>query len=215
MSCFIEKGNKMNNQKNTIINNTFLAAVGVKKEQYPSNGLPEIAFVGKSNVGKSSLINCMLNRKALARTSQTPGKTRTINFYDVESELHFVDLPGYGYAKAPKSEMKTWGKMMDNYLMEREYLKGIILLIDIRHPPSVNDKQMYDWLTFYKYPTIIVATKSDKLNKSQIPKHIKIIREKLSLNASSIIIPFSTTTKNTREDLWDVIFDLTGVEEEE
>lgn len=195
-------------RKQTIINNASLAAVAVKKEQYPDSGLPELAFVGKSNVGKSSLINSMLNRKALARTSQTPGKTRTINFYNVENKLHFVDLPGYGYAKAPKSEMKTWGKMMDNYLLKREYLRAIILLIDIRHPPSVNDVQMFEWLNYYDYPTIIVATKSDKLNRSQIPKHLKMLREKLKLTKESLIVPFSTVTKNSREDLWEILNDL-------
>lgn len=210
-----ENNNTQNTEKKqTIINNASLAAVAVKKEQYPDNGLPELAFVGKSNVGKSSLINSMLNRKALARTSQTPGKTRTINFYNVEDKMHFVDLPGYGYAKAPKSEMKTWGKMMDNYLLKREYLRAIVMLIDIRHPPSANDLQMYEWLVYYDYPTIIVATKSDKLNRSQIPKHLKVIKEKLKLDKNSILLPFSTVTKGSREDLWELLFELTSDEEE-
>ena len=131
------------------VNNVELTAVCGRKDQYPNSDLPEVAFVGKSNVGKSSLINCMVNRKSLARTSQNPGKTRTINFYNVENIVHFVDLPGYGYAKASKSEIDKWGKMIEEYLLEREQLKSIILLIDIRHEPGANDKMMYEWLKQY------------------------------------------------------------------
>ena len=145
------------------VNNVSLDAVAVKPAQYPTDGKLEVAFAGKSNVGKSSLINSMVYRKAIARTSQNPGKTRTINFYNVEDALYFVDLPGYGYAKAPKTEIAKWGKMIENYLLKREELRAIILLIDIRHEPGENDKMMYDWLRHYGYKIIIVATKSDKL----------------------------------------------------
>lgn len=187
------------------VNNVELTAVCGRKEQYPNTELPEVAFVGKSNVGKSSLINCMVNRKSLARTSQNPGKTRTINFYNVENILHFVDLPGYGYARAAKSEIAKWGKMIEEYLLERSQLKSIILLIDIRHEPSDNDKIMYDWLKHYGYKIIIVTTKSDKLKRSQINKHISIISKSLQLDKDDLLVPFSSETKDGREKLWDII----------
>lgn len=187
------------------INNVELTAVCGRKDQYPNTELPEVAFVGKSNVGKSSLINCMVNRKSLARTSQNPGKTRTINFYNVENIVHFVDLPGYGYARAAKSEIAKWGKMIEEYLLERSQLKSIILLIDIRHEPSDNDKIMYDWLKHYGYKIIIVTTKSDKLKRSQINKHISIISKSLQLDKEDLLVPFSSETKDGRERLWDII----------
>ena len=187
------------------VNNVELTAVCGRKDQYPNTELPEIAFVGKSNVGKSSLINCMVNRKSLARTSQNPGKTRTINFYNVEDIVHFVDLPGYGYARASKSEIAKWGKMIEEYLLERPQLKSIILLIDIRHEPSQNDKLMYDWLKHYGYKIIIVTTKSDKLKRSQINKHISIISKSLQLDKEDILIPFSSENRDGRDKLWDII----------
>lgn len=187
------------------VNNVELTAVCGRKEQYPNTELPEVAFVGKSNVGKSSLINCMVNRKSLARTSQNPGKTRTINFYNVENIVHFVDLPGYGYARAAKSEIAKWGKMIEEYLLERSQLKSIILLIDIRHEPSDNDKIMYDWLKHYGYKIIIVTTKSDKLKRSQINKHISIISKSLQLDKDDLLVSFSSETKDGRERLWDII----------
>lgn len=187
------------------VNNVDLIAVAAKKQQYPESFLPEIAFVGKSNVGKSSLINCMVNRKSLARTSSSPGKTRTINFYNIENTLHFVDLPGYGYARASKTEIEKWGKMIEEYLLKREQLKSIILLIDIRHEPSSNDKMMYDWLKHYGYKIIIVATKSDKLKRSQINKHISNIIKSLSLEKDDMLIPFSSENKNGKNELWDII----------
>ncbi|WP_250277819.1 ribosome biogenesis GTP-binding protein YihA/YsxC [[Clostridium] colinum] len=190
------------------VNNVELTAVCGRKDQYPNTDLPEIAFVGKSNVGKSSLINCMVNRKSLARTSQNPGKTRTINFYNIENIVHFVDLPGYGYARASKSEIEKWGKMIEEYLLEREQLKSIILLIDIRHEPSNNDKIMYDWLKHYGYKIIIVTTKSDKLKRSQINKHLAVIRKSLELDKEDILLPFSSQTKDGRENLWDIIKDI-------
>ncbi len=190
------------------VNNVNLAAVAVRKEQYPEGGLPEVAFAGKSNVGKSSLINAMINRKALARTSGSPGKTRTINFYNVENSLMFVDLPGYGYARTSKSEQEKWGKMIEGYLMKREYLKGIILLIDIRHEPGENDKMMYEWLRHYGHKIIIVATKSDKLKRSQINKHLSVIIKSLNLEKDDIIIPFSSENKSGKDELWEVIEEL-------
>lgn len=187
------------------VNNVSLDCVAVKKEQYPEEIKPEIAFVGKSNVGKSSLINAMINRKALARTSSSPGKTRTINFYNVEELLYFVDLPGYGYAKISKSESEKWGKMIESYLLQRKQLKYIILLVDIRHEPGENDILMYEWLKHYNYNLIIAATKSDKLKRSQINKHINVIKNKLNLSNENIIIPFSSETKDGKDQLWEII----------
>lgn len=187
------------------VNNVELLAVTAKKEQYPEIDFPEIAFVGKSNVGKSSLINCMINRKSLARTSSSPGKTRTINFYKVENTLLFVDLPGYGYARASKSEIEKWGKMIEEYLLKREQLKSIIMLIDIRHEPSENDRIMYDWLKHYGYKIIIVATKSDKLKRSQVNKNISMISKSLKLEKNEILIPFSSETKDGKDKLWEII----------
>lgn len=196
------------------VNNVALAAVAVKKAQYPEETMPEVAFAGKSNVGKSSLINTMINRKALARTSQNPGKTRTINFYNVENALYFVDLPGYGYARAPKSEIAKWGKMIEDYLIQRESLKAIIMLVDIRHEPGANDKMMYDWLKHYGHKIIVVATKSDKLKRSQLPKHKKMLSEGLGLEKGDILIPFSSENKSGKEELWAVIEQVAGLNEE-
>ena len=190
--------------KPVIINNVFLEAVAVGKNQYPASGLPEIAFVGKSNVGKSSLINCLINRRALARTSGQPGKTRTINFYNVESRLYFVDLPGYGYARAAKTEAAKWGKMAENYLMKRESLKNILLLLDIRHEPSENDKLMFEWLKYYGKGMTVVLTKADKLTKNEAAKNIALIKKSLpGFSASETpVIPFSSETKFGRNELW-------------
>lgn len=185
-----------------------LQAVGVKFEQYPTDNKPEIAFAGKSNVGKSTLINAMLNRKSLARTSSQPGKTRTINFYNVNDALYIVDLPGYGYAKAPKTEIQKWGIMIEKYLQKRQSLLGIILLIDIRHEPSKNDIMMYEWLKHYGYRIIIAATKADKLNRSQIPKQLNIIQKTLKLSQQDKLIAFSGTTKLGVAELWEEIDNL-------
>lgn len=185
-----------------------LEAVGVKFEQYPTDNKPEIAFVGKSNVGKSTLINAMLNRKSLARTSSQPGKTRTINFYNVNDIFYVVDLPGYGYAKAPKTEIQKWGIMIEKYLQKRQSLLGIILLIDIRHEPSKNDIMMYEWLKHYGYRIIIAATKADKLNRSQIPKQLNIIQKTLKLSQQDKLIAFSCTTKLGVTTLWEEIDNL-------
>jgi len=190
------------------INSVTLESVAVAPAGFPQGSLPEIAFVGRSNVGKSSLINALINRKALARVSRSPGKTRTINFYNIEDKLYFVDLPGYGYAKAPKNEIAKWGGMIEGYLKKREQLKCIVLLLDIRHAPSVLDLQMYDWLNHYGFQIIFVLTKLDKIKRSQIPRHVKIIRESLQLDAGSLFVPFSSETKQGREELLGVIENL-------
>jgi GTP-binding protein len=188
-----------------IVNNVTLECVAVRPNQYPTSDLPEIAFAGKSNVGKSSLINTMINRKALARTSGAPGKTRTINFYNVEDMVYFVDLPGYGYAKAPDVEIKKWGEMIEKYLLDRKQLCSIIMLVDIRHEPGAQDIMMYEWLKYYGYKIIIVATKHDKLKKSQVSANVKQIRDKLKLDSQDMVIPFSSESKQGREELWQVI----------
>jgi len=190
------------------INNVNLEAVAVEPVGFPEKMLPEVAFVGRSNVGKSSLINALMGRKSLARVSGSPGKTRTINFYNIEELLYFVDLPGYGYAKAPKTEIKKWGIMIEGYLQKREQLKSIILLLDIRHPPSALDLQMYEWLAYYQFKIILVLTKMDKIKRSQVPKHVKIIRESLNLGSDSLLLPFSSETKQGRDELLSVIEDL-------
>ena len=194
-------------ETSVIINNVELEAVAVAPAGYPDSGLPEVAFVGRSNVGKSSLINTMINRKSLARTSQTPGKTRTINFYNVEDMLYFVDLPGYGYAKAPRSESQKWGQMIEQYLLNRQSLRAIMLLIDIRHEPTANDIQMYNWLKHYGYDIIIAATKHDKLKRSQVGAAKSAIIKKLGLSKDDIIIPFSSETREGRDAMWSVIKD--------
>lgn len=187
------------------VNNVALAAVTGKKEQFPEPTIPEIAFVGKSNVGKSSLINAMVNRKALARTSSNPGKTRTINFYNVEDLLYFVDLPGYGYARAAKTEIEKWGTLIETYLLKRESLKAIVLLIDIRHEPGENDRLMHEWLKHYNYKIIIAATKSDKLKRSQLNKHKAMLIKAFNLSKEDVIIPFSSETKSGKDELWEII----------
>ena len=171
----------------------------------PENLLPEFAFAGKSNVGKSSLINGLLNRRALARTSSQPGKTQTINFYNVNDDLYFVDLPGYGYAKVSVEVKAKWGKMIERYLKKSKMLKCIFLLIDIRHDPSANDKMMYDWIVSNGYKPVIIATKLDKLKRSQIQKHVKMVREGLGLEKEDVLIPFSAETKQGRDEIWALI----------
>ena len=174
----------------------------------PDNQLPEFAFAGKSNVGKSSLINGLLNRRALARTSSQPGKTQTINFYNVNDALYFVDLPGYGYAKVSVEVKAKWGKMIERYLKKSKMLKCIFLLIDIRHEPSANDKLMYDWIVSNGYKPVIIATKLDKLKRSQIQKHVKMLREGLGLEKEDVLIPFSAETKQGRDEIWSLIENL-------
>lgn len=184
------------------VKNSALAAIGTNFSHYPTDGKPEIAFAGKSNVGKSTLINAILGRRALARTSSQPGKTRTINFYDVNGQMYVVDLPGYGYAKVPKSETAKWGQMIEDYLQRRQELRAIILLIDIRHEPGRNDIMMYDWLKHFGFDIIIAATKADKLNRSQIPKQLAVIRKTLQLAPGDVLIPFSGEKKTGVAELW-------------
>lgn len=171
----------------------------------PDNTLPEVAFAGKSNVGKSSLINGIMNRKSLARTSSQPGKTQTINFYNVNETFYLVDLPGYGYAKANQQVKAQWGKMIERYLHSSKQLKAVFLLVDIRHDPSANDKQMYQWMRHYGYDPIIIATKLDKINRSQIQKHVKAIRVGLEAEKDTIIIPYSSLSKQGREEIYELL----------
>ncbi|MBQ9700779.1 MAG: YihA family ribosome biogenesis GTP-binding protein [Lachnospiraceae bacterium] len=180
----------------------------------PENDKPEIAFAGKSNVGKSSLINALLNRKSFARTSAQPGKTQTINFYNINDVMYCVDLPGYGYAKVSKEVQAKWGKMIENYLQTSPVLKAVFLLIDIRHEPGANDKDMYDWIIDNGYEPIIIATKLDKIKRSQTQKNIKIIKEKLQVKPGTRVIPFSSETKQGRDELWALIDELVEYEEE-
>ena len=181
----------------------------------PENTLPEIAFAGKSNVGKSSLINGLMNRKSFARTSATPGKTQTINFYNINQELYLVDLPGYGYAKVSEQEKKKWGQMIERYLHQSKQLRAVFLLIDIRHAPSANDKMMYDWILSQGYHPIIIATKLDKLKRSQVQKQIKVVRQGLGLSKDSILVPFSAVTKQGRDAIWDLAEEICGLKESE
>lgn len=184
-----------------IINKAELAGVAVGPGQYPGGGLPEVAFVGRSNVGKSSLINSLLGRRLLARTSQHPGKTRTLNFYNVEDGLMFVDLPGYGYAKVSRSESGGWAAMIEGYLKKREQLSLIIMLVDIRHEPSASDIQMHEWLQHYNKATLVIATKADKLKRSQLPKHKAFIAKGLGIAQTGVLV-FSSHTKQGRDELW-------------
>ena len=181
----------------------------------PENTKPEIAFAGKSNVGKSSLINGLMNRKSLARTSAQPGKTQTINFYNINDAMYLVDLPGYGYAKVSETEKQKWGQMIENYLHTSKQLKAVFLLFDIRHAPSANDKTMYEWILYQGYEPIIIATKLDKLKRSQVQKQVKILREGLGLKKESILIPFSAETKQGREEIWQIMDKLIESEEHE
>jgi GTP-binding protein len=181
----------------------------------PENDKPEIAFAGKSNVGKSSLINALMNRKSLARTSSQPGKTQTINFYNINDRLYFVDLPGYGYAKVSQTVKEKWGKMIERYLKKSRQLKIIFLLLDIRHEPSENDRNMYEWILYQGFTPIIIATKLDKINRSQKDKQLKILREGLQMVPGTKIIPFSSQTKQGREEIWDYIEEVCGLKEED
>ncbi len=171
----------------------------------PANTLPEVAFAGKSNVGKSSLINTLTGRLHLARTSSSPGKTRTINFYNINDSLYLVDLPGYGYANVPEAQKKSWGQMIERYLYESEALRAVFLLVDIRHKPSENDRMMYEWIDYMGYQIIIIATKADKLKRSAIPSHIKEIREAFGCDEDVILIPFSSRSKTGLDDITDLM----------
>lgn len=182
-----------------------LERIAVDREHYPENELPEIAFVGRSNVGKSSLINALLNRKNLARTSSKPGKTRTINFYLVNDIIRFVDLPGYGYAEVSFSERNKWADIINEYLFKRPNLRAIIMIVDIRHEPTEKDLMMYEFLKAYNYTSIVVATKADKISKGKWQSNLKTIRNKMDLKDETLLIPVSSTNKINIDKLWEVI----------
>ena len=209
-----------------IIRNAVLETVCGVTSVLPDNELPEIAFAGKSNVGKSSLINTLMNRKNLARTSSEPGKTQTINFYLVDAfekkteedgretkldrKLYFVDLPGYGYARISKNESEKWGRMIENYLQKSKQLRTVFLLIDIRHEPGANDRQMYEWILSQGYEPVIIATKSDKIKRSQLPKQVKLIKNALGADKSLKLFPFSALNRDGRDEIYDYICSITG-----
>lgn len=175
------------------------------QKDFPMGNIPEIAFVGRSNVGKSSLINCLVLRKNLVKTSSTPGKTQVINLFKINNAFHFVDLPGYGYAKVPKEIKERWGPMIEGYLSNRKELKGVVFILDIRHLPTEDDRSMKEWLEYYNIPTIYVATKADKIKRGDIASHIGIIRKGLGLAKGSIILTFSAHNKSGRDVLWKAI----------
>ena len=191
-----------------VIKKVELETVGGITSTFPKNTRMEVAFAGKSNVGKSSLINAIMNRKSLARTSSQPGKTQTINYYNINDKFYLVDLPGYGYANASVSVKEKWGKMIERYLHTSEMLYAVFLLIDIRHEPGKNDRQMYEWMTSQGYFPIIIATKMDKINRSQLQKHIKMIREGLNAPGETIVIPFSSVTKQGRDEIYALLDDM-------
>ena len=189
-----------------IINKSEFVISAVKREQYPTNGLNEVAFVGRSNVGKSSIINALTNRRKLAKVSQTPGKTRLINFFIINDGFHLVDLPGYGYAKVSKSEKASWGKTIETYLTGREQLKKVILLVDSRHKPTADDIMMYEWIKHFDYECVVVATKSDKLSNNELVKSRKLIRETLKLEEDEPLYFFSSLNKKGKDELIDILF---------
>lgn len=188
-----------------VIKNVSLETVIGVTSKIPQNEMPEIAFAGKSNVGKSSLINVLMNRKSLARTSAQPGKTQTINFYNINQELYFVDLPGYGYAKVSREEKEKWGKMVEKYLRQSNVLRAVFLLIDIRHDPSANDKLMYDWICANGFQPIVIAMKADKINRSQLQKQVKAVRQGLGVDKETAVIPFSAQTRQGRDEIYEMI----------
>lgn len=188
-----------------IIKNVALETVCGITSKLPENKKPEVAFAGKSNVGKSSLINGLMNRKSLARTSAQPGKTQTINFYNVNDAIYYVDLPGYGYAQANEKVKAQWGKMIEDYLHKSKMLKAVFLLIDIRHKPTENDCIMYDWILNHGYKPIIIATKLDKINRSQVQKQLKLIKDTLQVEKGTVMIPYSALTKQGREEIYEII----------
>lgn len=187
------------------LNNARYELTAVRPDQYPTNEIPEITFAGRSNVGKSSLINSLLNRRGLARVASKPGKTREINFYNIDDKIYFVDLPGYGYARVAKTIKSTWGEIIETYLTTRRQLSLIILLIDIRHSPTEDDVLMHNWLESIEIPYMVVATKLDKIPRAKVKERLLDIRQVLSLNEKIKIIPFSSETKQGRDELWEEI----------
>ncbi|AOV07577.1 ribosome biogenesis GTP-binding protein YihA/YsxC [Sporosarcina ureilytica] len=184
------------------VHNVEMIMSAVRPEQYPEEGYPEFALAGRSNVGKSSFINRMIARKSLARTSSKPGKTQTLNFYKIEEQLFFVDVPGYGYAKVSKTEREAWGHMIQEYLTTREELRAVIQIIDVRHPPTADDRLMYDFLVHYEIPAIIIATKADKIPRGKVNKHLKIVREGLNIRKGDPLILFSSEKATGMEEAW-------------
>lgn len=178
------------------------------KSHYPQDDIPEVALAGRSNVGKSSFINTMLNRKNLARTSGKPGKTQLLNFFNIDDKLRFVDVPGYGYARVSKKEREKWGKMIEEYLTTRENLRAVVSLVDLRHEPSVDDVQMYEFLKYYEIPVILVATKADKIPRGKWNKHESMIKKKLDFDKTDTFIIFSSVNKTGVEEAWNAIFDF-------
>ena len=191
-----------------IVKNAELETVCGVTSKLPRNTKPEIAFAGKSNVGKSSLINSLVNRKALARTSSSPGKTQTINYYNINNDLYFVDLPGYGFAKVSKTEKEKWGVMIENYLNTSEQLRAVFLLVDIRHKANANDVQMYEWIKQMGFSPIIIATKLDKLKRSQVDKSVKTLKESLGVDKDTKLIKFSSKTKQGKEEILKLIDEI-------
>jgi len=190
------------------IRKTEFVISAVSRKQYPAEGLPEVAFAGRSNVGKSSLINCLLNRRNFARISSQPGKTRTINFYRINDSFILADLPGYGYARVSKAEKQKWGKMMEEYLNTRTTLEGILHLIDMRHKPTELDVMMYDWIKQMGFLGIVIATKADKISRGKWKNHLRDIENTLRMDENDIIIPFSAVKREGKEDVWDIINQL-------
>ncbi|MFG6337665.1 MAG: ribosome biogenesis GTP-binding protein YihA/YsxC [Lachnospiraceae bacterium] len=193
-----------------IIKNVNLETVCGVTSKLPQNSLPEFAFAGKSNVGKSSLINGLMNRKSLARTSSSPGKTQTINYYNINNEMYFVDLPGYGYATANEKVKATWGKMIEDYLHQSKQIRAVFLLVDIRHAPSENDRIMYDWILDRGYQPVIIATKLDKIKRSQVAKQLKLICDTLDVVDDTIVIPYSSLSKQGREEIYELLDGMAG-----
>jgi len=181
------------------------AASAAAPSQFPTTGLAEIAFVGRSNVGKSSLLNCLVNRKSLARVANSPGKTRLVNFFLINNVFYMVDLPGYGYARVSQETKRKWARLVEQYLHGREALRLVVLLLDIRHRPTSDDRSMYEWLVYFQFPTVIVATKADKIARGKWPVHLRQIREELGLGSQGAVIPFSTQAAWGKEELWKVI----------
>ncbi|MBM7648914.1 GTP-binding protein [Bacillus ectoiniformans] len=187
------------------VNQVELVNSAVRPEQYPEGFLPEFALAGRSNVGKSSFINKMINRKSMARISSKPGKTQTLNFYKIEEALYFVDVPGYGFAKVSKSEREAWGKMIETYLTSREQLKACVMIVDLRHPPSKDDVMMYDFLKHYDIPAVVIATKADKIPKGKWQKHLKVIKQDLNFVPSDEMVIFSSETGQGKDETWGII----------
>jgi len=187
------------------IQNSRFIISAVKRDQYPEDELPEIAMAGRSNVGKSSLINMMINRKGLAKTSSTPGKTQTINFYDLDGKMRLVDLPGYGYARVSKDKKSGWGKIIESYLVNRPNLMEVFLLVDLRHDPSEDDRLMYEWIRTFGYKGVVIATKADKIKNSQLQVRKKALRDKLGMSEDDVVIVTSADSRKGKYDLWDFI----------